>query len=206
MCNDKEETIFHILSNCSTLAANLYTARHDNALKCFIWPVLEMLELISTPEVNWFSHREVKPYYCKGGIHLWWDIPEYSIRKESTRHPLRPDAKIQIERGQEKKIFIVEMTVPWMSLREEKYGYKKGKYINILNSLKIQHPDYEIDQITLVMDVFGGYDNNLVSNIKKLIKSKEITDKVIYNMQKSITYSLANISRTFKVRSKLNII
>ena len=140
ICNSNEETVFHILSNCSALVSSLYVTRHDNALKCFVWPVLEFFGLISN-RVNWFSHREVKPYYFHDSIELWWDIPEYSSRTEYTDRPLRPDAKIKIERGEERKIYIIEMTVPWISLREEKYNYKRGKYVNILNNLKLDYPD-----------------------------------------------------------------
>ena len=46
-------------------------------------------------------------------------------------------------------------------------------------------------QITLVMDVFGGHDANLVDNVKKVLKSKKQIDSIIYNMP-----------RTFKIRSK----
>ena len=52
------------------------------------------------------------------------------------------------------------------------------------------------------MDVFGGYDRNLLDNVNKIFKTKKEIDYVIYNMQRSVISSCANLSRTFKVRTK----
>ena len=78
--------------------------------------------------------------------------------------------------------------------------YKEGKYVRIQENLKFEHRDYEVDQITLVIDVFGGYGKDLRDNIGKVIKEKEIVDLIIKNMQKSIISSAANLSRAFKIR------
>ena len=93
------------------------------------------------------------------------------------------------------------MTVPWTENRSEKYVLKSEKYKNILQNLQFENREFTIDQITLVMDVFGGYDKNLVDNIKKVFKTKKEVDFVLYNMQKSVISSCANLSRTFKIRS-----
>ena len=92
------------------------------------------------------------------------------------------------------------MTVPWISNREGKLKYKEQKYVQIQENLKFEHRDYEIDQITLVIDVFGGYGKDLRDNIGKVIKKKETIDLIIKNMQKSIISSAANLSRAFKIR------
>ena len=104
--------------------------------------------------------------------------------------------------GNEKKIFLIEMTVPWIENREEKYLYKCAKYNNILQNLKFEYPDYEVDQITIVMDVFGGYGTDLSKNLGKIIKERETVQSIITNMQKSVISSAANLSRTFKIRTK----
>ena len=57
-----------------------------------------------------------------------------------------------------------------------------------------------MDQITLVMDVFGGYGTDLAINIEKVISNKESVAGIIRNMQKSIISSAANLSRAFKIR------
>ena len=94
------------------------------------------------------------------------------------------------------------MTVPWSENRVVKLQHKTDKYNNIQAALKFEHPEYTVDQITLVMDVFGGYGKDLKDNIRKVVDSKTEMDVIINNMQKSIVSSGANLSRTFKIRTK----
>ena len=88
------------------------------------------------------------------------------------------------------------------SNKKRKVRIKKSKYIEVQTYLKMDNPDYEIDQITLVMDVFGGYSKNLSENIMKIFKNKSDVDKIIRGMQKTIISSEAHISRVFKMRTK----
>ena len=93
------------------------------------------------------------------------------------------------------------MTVPWTTNRDEKYAHKIEKYENIIHALKLEYPNYSVDQITIVMDVFGGYSRNLVDNIKKFFSAREDIRSIIKNMRRSIISNAVNISRTFKIRS-----
>ena len=52
------------------------------------------------------------------------------------------------------------------------------------------------------MDVFGGYDKELLTNIGKVIEEKGTVATIVKNMQKSVISSVANLSRTFKIRTK----
>ena len=99
-----------------------------------------------------------------------------------------------------RKIFLIEMTVPWTSNRLEKLEFKEAKYKRIQQSLKLENPGYVVDQITLVMDVFGGYGRDLGENIGKVIGDKKSVDSIVTNMQKSIISSSAHLSRMFKIQ------
>ena len=151
---------------------------------------------------SWFAQDKVAPYYENVATQFWWDIPEYSGRENEHERPFRPDGKLKIDNGTDKCIFLLEMTVPWTENRNEKYRYKQEKYKNIIVNLKFENPDFNVDQITLVMDVFGGYGNDLVENIGKIFKRKEEVGNIIKNMQKSVIASATTLSRTFKIRSK----
>ena len=105
------------------------------------------------------------------------------------------------EQDGEKKLFLIEMTVPWTENRLDKYAFKSAKYIRILENLKFEHPQYVVDQLTIVMDVFGGHGKDLSDNLCKIIKEKSTVKAIINNMQKSVISSAANLSRTFKIRS-----
>ena len=93
------------------------------------------------------------------------------------------------------------MTVPWTENRKSKYDYKATKYKNILHSLQFEYPDHKVDQLTIVMDVFGGYGQDLIDNISKVIQCKSNVKSIITSMQKSVISGAANLSRTFKIRS-----
>ena len=198
LCYEGQESVMHLLSNCPQLAKKVYIQRHNNVLKCFIFQLLKKLKLIeSAPQ--WFSLAEVKPQYENENYIVNWDIPEYSGRDgETVRDSARPDGKV-VMKG-EKKIFLVEQTVPWITNRDHKYTHKCRKYEEIQSFLRMENPGYEVDQITLVIDVFGGYSENLESNIGKVL-NKEETTTVIKNMQRSVISSNAHLSRVFKIRT-----
>ena len=183
----------------SELAKKIYIDRHDNALKCFFFPILFQLGLIRKLP-TWFTYENVKPSYVSKNYEVYWNVPEYSGRDgEEEESVPRPDGKIiMIE---EKKIYLVEITVPWIQNRDEKYEYKRAKYKDIQINLKLDFPSYEIDQITLVIDVFGGHSKNLQDNIGKIIKDKKDIRSVIRNMQKTIIKSEANLVRVFKLKT-----
>ena len=200
ICNIyQQESVKHLLSNCNEFAKNLYMTRHNNALACFVWPLLKLLKLVEKCPV-WYSNDKVAVYYKNEQAELWWDVPEYTGRDAEAAHPPRPDGKVKLE--QSKEIYLLEMTVPWMENREEKLGHKQNKYNNILANLRFENPGYKVDQITLVMDCFGGYGKDLSENISKVIPSKKDVEMIITNMQKTIVSSCANLSRTFKIRTK----
>ena len=91
------------------------------------------------------------------------------------------------------------MTVPWFMNRREKYKFKKNKYARIQQKLKFENPQHEIDQVTLVMDSFGGYDETLRENIKKVVVEKHVLKTIVINMQKSVILNAANLSRRCKL-------
>ena len=151
----------------------------------------------------WYSNQKVTPYLEKDGVKFWWDIPEYRGNEstEAEEHrALRPDGKIMLKNEDETKILLIEMTVPWMNNRAEKYIHKENKYKDIQQNLKLENLGSKVDQITLVVDVFGGYGADLRTNISKVITDRKTQDSIIKNMQKSVLSDLSNISRRFKVK------
>jgi len=197
LCRTGQESVKHLLSNCPELAKNIYIKRHNNVLKCFFFEMLRKLKLIETaPE--WFSLVEVKSKYENEDYEVNWDIPEYSGRDgESIKDSARPDGKLVMKN--EKKIYLIEQTVPWITNRDEKYAFKCRKYEEVQSFLRLENPGFEVNQITLVIDVFGGYSDNLRKNIETIL-NKDETTRVIKNMQKVVVNSDAHLTRVFKIR------
>ena len=204
MCKNGEESVKHVISNCSEIVKTGYKRRHDNALKCFVFPMLHFFGLVDKIP-PWYSNQQVTPYMENERAKFWWDIPEYNgmeEEKQDERKRPRPDGKIIYEKDDEKVILLIEITIPWTENRVHKYAFKCSKYNDIITNLKLEYPGYKVDQITLVMDVFGGYGPDLRENIGKVLSTRFTQDSIIKNMQKSVISSLSNISRTFKVKTK----
>ena len=144
-----------------------------------------MLGLIKKCPV-WYANDKVDTYYVNETATFWWDVPEYTGRDTEIEHPQRPDGKVMINSENSMKIFLIEMTVPWIENRDEKLEFKCRKYKNILANLRFQNPGYDIDQITLVMDVFGGFGKDLLKNIGKVMTVEQDVNSIVNNMQKSV--------------------
>ena len=199
LCHKQDESVKHLLSNCGELAKKVYIDRHNNVLKCFFFPMLLQLGLIKKLPA-WFMYDKVQSSYSNNKYEVYWDVPEYSGRDgEEEEFVPRPDGKIVMV--EERKIYLVEMTVPWIENRDVKYDLKRIKYHDIQVNLKLEFPNFEIDQITLVIDVFGGHSRHLYDNIRKIIDGRKDTQSIIRNMQKTVIKSEANLVRVFKLKT-----
>ena len=197
MCKRGQESVKHVLSNCESLAKYDFILRHDSAFKCIVFPILTQYKLIDQCP-TWYSPSKVKPNYKNEIAEFWWDTPEYQgNEEEDDTKVFRPDAKLRLK--QERQIFILEIAVPWINNREIKYQEKIDKYRNVLNKLKLVYLNYEVNQLTFIIDVLGGHSKHLRENISKIIKDKARIKCIIYNMQKSVLPSAAHIARKFKL-------
>ena len=199
LCNTGNESVKHLLSNCGELAKKVYIDRHNSALKCFFGQLLVKLGF-STKSNFWYTAENVKPCYENEQYRIYWDIPEYNgTDDENEASAPRPDGKVILMN--EKKIYLIEMTVPWIEHRETKYKLKTNKYKPVQTNLKLEYPDFQIDQITLVMDVLGGFSKHLGDNIAKVFENRNDVRNIIRDMQKSVICSAAHLVRVFKLRT-----
>ena len=98
----------------------------------------------------WYSKIDIKPYYENERAKLYWDIPEYyGNEDEDGERILRPDGKIILE--EKKEMYVLEMSVPWMDNRDRKFTEKEAKYVDIVQRLKIDHLEYNVKQLTFVL-------------------------------------------------------
>ena len=66
-----------------------------------------------------------------------------------------------------------------MSVKEEKYR-------NIIRSLKLNNPEFNVEQLTFIVDCLGGYGSSLKENIQKLGFSKPEVNEILYGIQKIV--------------------
>ncbi len=68
---DRDETINHIISECSKLALKEYKTRHDCVVKVIHWEVCKTLKFDHT--IKWFTHQSESVQ--ENEIHkLLWDF------------------------------------------------------------------------------------------------------------------------------------
>ena len=64
-----------------------------------------------------------------------------------------------------------------------KYQEKKDKYRNVLNKLKLNYPNYEVNCL------LGGHFNQLRENITEIIKDKAKIKSIVYHAKVSFVIS-----------------
>ena len=133
---------------------------------------------------------------------MYWDIPEYlGYDDEDETKVLRPDGKLIIK--QQSKMFLLEMSVPWIKNREIKFKKKEDKYRDSIASMKILHPDYEIEQITFIVDSLGGYSQSLVDALNTLGFDSNAVKRMLLSIQKIVLTESRYIVNRFKQLTKV---
>ena len=120
MCNQKGETINHILSECKMLAQKEYKGRHDNIARLVYWKLCCKFDM-SRGE-KWYEHQPegvVENEKCK----ILWDM---TIQCDHVIEARRPD--IVVVEKENNKAIILDIASPWGHRVYEKEGEKIEKY------------------------------------------------------------------------------
>ena len=81
------------------------------------------------------------------------------------------------------------MSCTWVENGEETAMEKTSKYGPLRWKLQQRHPDYKVTQHNIIIDVLGGYSQDLAKTLKQLVGN---------NRYRSVASSL-HIARSFKV-------
>ena len=132
LCNQRPETVEHILSGCPELAQRLYLWRHNDALKHVLSALMMKHGLRNKPLSQ---NQEPKSYYINQDrcVEIMWDC---SVTTE-TRAPdegNRPN--LQIIDQEEKRIDILEMACPSWQNRAQTSERKTRKYQTVRDEMR----------------------------------------------------------------------
>ena len=202
ICKSNEaESIRHLLSHCQVFLKTFYKRRHDKVLQYILFKLLVKYNLLkSCPP--WYSKIEIKKHYESEEMEVLWDIPEYTgIEDENEDTTLRPDAKIIFKK--KKEILVLEQTVPWITNREIKLVEKENKYKNIIRTIKIENPDYKVQQLTFVIDCLGGFSKSLKENVSRLGFSSAEVQTILIALQKIVVSEARLLINHFKLVTNL---
>ena len=129
---------------------------------------------------------------------MYWDIPEYQGHDdEEDDKVLRPDGKII--RKDVKKIYVLEMSIPWIDNRESKINEKVEKYKSIVQGMKVDNPLFEVQQLTFIVDCLGGYSKSFLDALKTLGFTKTEIESICLDTQKIVISEATSTINKFKV-------
>ena len=88
------------------------------------------------------------------------------------------------------------MSCPWIDNRVVKAEEKTRKYGPLRLELKKQYPGYKTTQYNIIIDVLGGYSEEVRDSVQSLVG--EISKIVPKKMQKAMVTNALNIARSLK--------
>ena len=192
MCGKAPECIAHALAGCSSLAQTKHLERHNAALKVLFFEILRDLDLNETVP-PWFSRIEHKPMYESTHAQAFWDVQVYAEHTVVCAN--RVDRRIV-----EKRLLVEEMSCPWVDNRVTKEAEKTEKYGPLRWELSRRYPGYRIVQLNVIMDVLGGWSQDLEAEMKKIFGLRSLD--ILKRMQKAVLSGSLNIACMFKVITK----
>ena len=119
LCGDRDETINHIISECSKLAQKEYKARHDWVGKVIHW---EMCKKFKYDQANkWYMHNQ-EPVLENDTHKLLWD---FGIQTDHLISARRPDLIIINKKKKKRICKIVDFAVPNVKREISTSTYKR---------------------------------------------------------------------------------
>ena len=180
-CNVKEETINHIVSECSALAQNQYKKRHDSVARTIHWSLCRKYKLDSSSK--WYEHHPEAVRENEQAKLLW----DFSVRTDRVIQAHRPD--IILVDKQLNKVSLIDVAVPWDSRVEDKEREKKEKYQDLKLELR-RLWEMPVEVVPIIIGALGTIPKTLRRNLEEL--DVEVPPGL---MQKSVLLETAHIIR-----------
>ena len=166
LCDDRDETTNHIISECSKLAQKEYNTRHEWVGMVKHWELWKKLKYDHTNKCNMHNPES----FLENEMHkLYWNFEIQTDRHISAR---RPDLIIIINK-KERTCRIVDFAVPADHRVKLKGCEKRDKCLDLTREWKILW-NIKVTIIPIVISAFGIVIKGLVQGLEDL----EITGRV----------------------------
>jgi len=180
-CDEKLETIDHLVSGCSILTPNEYKNRHDRVGQYLHWKIFRHYS-ISTPS-NWYEHHP-DPVTEGKDVSILWDFP---IHTDRTIQASRPDIAIKDKRNN--TCLLIDMSVPSDNNVAAKEFEKLSKYKDLeIEVGKMWH--LKTTTIPVVVGALGLIKKGTNAFIEKIPGSPSLQE-----VQKIVLNSTAHVLR-----------
>ena len=190
VCYKRDETIEHLVAGCKVLANKEYLSRHNRALMIMAVVWEKEYELVSKDTI-WYSERWERGTVMendKGNL-VW--VFEFHLSKTTTAR--RPD--LSLEDREKKKIWICDMACPQQRNIQAKRLDKLTKYRQLAYETRERRLGYEIMLVPLIIGALGGGVKQIFSDMGKIFEDKNILNKTICEMQKTVLMDSETTSR-----------
>ena len=183
LCDDKLETIDHIVAGCSVLAGTEYKTRHDRIGQYLHWTICRHYGVPYAQ--NWYEHNP-EPVTEGDQVTILWDFP---IHTDRTIKANRPD--IVVKDLNKKKCTLIDMTVPADRNIAPKEFEKLSKYKDLeIEIQKMWHLD--TSTIPVVVGALGLLKQGTEDYMERIPGKPKL-----FEIQKIALTSTAHILRKF---------
>ena len=159
LCGDRDETINHIISECSKLAQRRYKTRHDWVGKMIHWEMCKKFKFDHTNK--WYMHNSA-PVLEDDTHKLLWD---FDIHTDHLISPRRPD--LIIIKKKKGICKIVDFAVSADHRIKLKEYEKKYKYLGLARELK-KLWNMRVTIVPIVIGAFGPITKGLLKGLEDL--------------------------------------
>ena len=128
MCKNREETVTHIISECSKLAQLQYKKRHDKVVAAVHWSLCETYHIKHSEQ--WYQHM-TEPVTETESVKILWDM---NIQTDHVIEHRQPD--IIVVDKDNKRALLIDIAVPADARVEEKEQEKMDRYQDLARELK----------------------------------------------------------------------
>ena len=157
LCGDRDETINHIISECSKLAQREYKARHDWVGKVIHWEMYKKSKFDHTNK--WYMHNPA-PVLENDTHKLLWD---FNIKTDHLIPARRPDLIII---NKKKRICkIVDFAVPADHRINLKECERRDKYLDLARELK-KLWNMKVTIVPIVIGALGTITKGLLKGLE----------------------------------------
>ena len=181
MCGKVDESINHVLSECSKLVQKEYKRRHDWVGKRVHWDVSKVCGF--KVKDKWYEH-EPEAVMVNDDYRILWD---FSIETDHTIEARRPDMIVEDRRNSHCKI--IDFAVPYDNRVDNKEAEKIEKYQDLAREIK-RLWNTQVKIIPVVVGALGTTPRLLPKRLKDIGIETRIVD-----LQKSAILCSARILR-----------
>ena len=166
LCNERDETTFHILSECTKIAGTEYKKRHDGVAKIVHWNLCKQYGFQT--KKKWYDH-ETETVMENENAKILWDM---MIQTDHVITARRPD--IVVKDKLLDHTWLIDVAVPGDGRVKEKEREKVEKYQDLARELR-KLWSTSVNVVPIVIGALGAVENVEEELHKLNIERKEIS-------------------------------